>query len=131
MSIYSFVPDPDALLALEPEELAGVLMQHLNELPPSEQRQLNRYNFGLGHTFREYPQVHAEAIGRAVMEAWSWLEREGLLAANPGSQGEWVFITRRGRQLTTQEDVRKCRRANLLPRQQLHPRIAQKWSPRP
>jgi uncharacterized protein Ymh len=98
-------------------------------LPPTEQEQLNRYNFGLSHIVRDYPQDHQESICRALMEAWGWLEREGLLAPKPGSQGEWVFITRRGRQLTTQKEVRRYRHANLLPRQLLHPRIAQKvWS---
>jgi uncharacterized protein (TIGR02391 family) len=129
MSLHSLVPDPDAMLALEPEELAGVLLQHLNSLPQQEQGQLNRYNFSLDHTVREYPPEHREQLSRALMEAWAWLEREGLLAAKPGSQGEWVFITRRGKQLTTQDDVRAYRRANLLPRQRLHGRIAQKvWA---
>jgi len=129
MSLYSLAPDANALLALEPEELAGILLQHLNDLPQAEQEQLNRYNFSLDHTVREYPHEHREQLSRALMEAWAWLEREGLLAAKPGSQGEWVFITRRGKQLTTQEDVRAYRSANLLPRQRLHARIAQKvWS---
>ena len=38
MSIHSLVPDAEALLELEPEELAGVLMEHLNALHPSVQR---------------------------------------------------------------------------------------------
>ena len=37
MSLYSLVSDAKALLDLEPEELAGVLMEHLNSLPPSDQ----------------------------------------------------------------------------------------------
>ena len=37
VSIHSLVPDSKALLALEPEELAGVLMEHLNSLSPSDQ----------------------------------------------------------------------------------------------
>ena len=43
VSIYSLVPDAKALLELEPEELAGVLMEHLNSLPISEQGKLNPY----------------------------------------------------------------------------------------
>lgn len=129
MSLYSLAPDSDALLALEPEELAGILLQYLNSLPPREKEHLNRYNFGLDHTVQEYPPNHRERLSRALMEAWAWLEREGLLAAKPGSQGEWVFITRRGEQLTSQQDVQAYRRANLLPRQLLHARIAQKvWA---
>ena len=129
MSIYSLVPDATALLALEPEELAGVLMEHLNSLPASEQRSLNRYNFGLDHTVREYPVDKQDDLRQALMEAWVWLEREGLLAPKPGHQGEWVVISRRGRQLQTRALVQAYRHSNLLPRDQLHARIAQKvWA---
>ena len=57
VSLYSLVSDAKALLDLEPEELAGVLMEHLNSLPPSDQRQLHRYNFSIDtHTVEGYPQ---------------------------------------------------------------------------
>ena len=129
MSIHSLVPDAEALIELEPEELAGVLMEYLNSLPASEQGNLNRYNFSLPHTVREYPREHQDALRQALMEAWVWLEREGLLVPKAGSQGEWVVISRRGRQLRTRDQVHSYRRANLLPRKQLHGRIAQKvWA---
>ena len=64
MSLHSLVPDATALLALEPEELAGVLMEHLNSLPVSEQQSLNRYNFSLNHTVREYPQDQQDELRR-------------------------------------------------------------------
>ena len=104
-------------------------MEHFNSLPPPEQLELNRYNFTLDHTVQEYPQDQQEELRQALMEAWVWLEREGLLVPKPGSQGEWVLISRRGRQLRTRDQVRSYRHANLLPRHQLHPRIAQKvWA---
>jgi hypothetical protein len=52
-----------------------------------------------------------------------WLEREGFLAPKPGSHGNWQFITRRGSRLRSHTDVEAFRRANLLPRAQLHPVI--------
>jgi uncharacterized protein (TIGR02391 family) len=128
-SIYPLLPDHEALLVLEPEELAGVVLQFLNLLTEGESGQLNRYSFSLPHTVQGYPQKHHARISEALMEAWVWLEREGLLAPRPGTQGEWVFITRRGRKLTTPADLESYRRSNLLPRTLLHPRIAQKvWS---
>ena len=128
MSIHSLVPDAEALIELEPEELAGVLMEHLNSLPASARRSLSRYNFSLPDTVREYPREHRDALRQALMEAWVWLEREGLLVPKPGSQGE-VVISRRGRQLRTRDQVHSYRRANLLPRKQLHGRIAHKvWA---
>ena len=104
---------------------------HLNSLPPSEQRQqLNRYNFGLPHTVQEYPKDQREALSQALMEAWVWLEREGLLVPRPGEQGEWVVISRRGQKLRTRDEVDSYRQADCLPRKLLHSRIAQKvWAP--
>ncbi len=40
MLIHSLIPDPEAVLSLEPEELARVLLQHFNHLPASEQERL-------------------------------------------------------------------------------------------
>ncbi len=65
------------------------------------------------------------------MEAWSWLEREGLISPRPGSASNpgWVFVTRRGRRLKEASDLQAFRRGNLLPKQQLHPLIARKvWA---
>lgn len=128
-SIYSIIPDPEALLALEPEELAGVVIEYLNSLSGSDRGQLNRYNFSLHYTVKEYPPEYQERISQALMEAWVWLEREGLIAPRPGTQGEWVFITRRGCRLEKATDLQAYRRADQLPRHLLHPVIAQKvWS---
>ena len=128
-SIHELLPDADALLALEPEELAGVVLEHLNSVHPSNPSSLNRYNFGLQHTVQDYPREKQEALSRALMEAWVWLEREGLLAPRPGDTGDWVFLTRRGRALATSDGLRAYRRSNLLPRQLLHPKIGQKtWA---
>ena len=101
VSIHSLVPDSKALLALEPEELAGVLMEHLNSLSPSDQSQLNRHNFCLPHTVQDYPPDQQELLIYALMEAWVWLEREGLLVPKPGEGDEWVVISRRGQKLRT------------------------------
>jgi uncharacterized protein (TIGR02391 family) len=128
-SIYSLLPDADALLALEPEELAGTVLEHLNSLPPDMRGRLNRYNFGLPGTYGEYPQQKHSQIAQALMEAWVWLEREGMLAPTPGQPGDWFFVTRRGKQAANGGGLEAYRNAALLPHKQLHPVIAQKcWS---
>jgi uncharacterized protein (TIGR02391 family) len=127
--LHELLPDPEDLLALEPEELAGVVLQYLNSLSPMERGQLNRYNFSLPNTVEGYPAKYRDRLSRALMEAWIWLEREGLLAPEPGSPGDWVFITRRGKLLAKADDLLRYRQGNLLPRHLLHPRIAQKvWA---
>lgn len=54
-TIYELIPDHEVLLSLEPEELAGIVLEYLNSLPEGS-AQLNRYNFGLLQTVSEYPQ---------------------------------------------------------------------------
>jgi uncharacterized protein (TIGR02391 family) len=127
--IYDIIPDPEALLSLEPEELAGIVLEYLNSVDQKVSGDLNRYNFSLYHTVKEFPEQYREKISETLMEGWVWLEHEGLIAPKPGSQGEWVFITRRGKQIKDREGLQSYRRGNLLPRHLLHPVIAQKvWS---
>lgn len=53
--LFSPVHDPEILLALEPEELAGVVLQYLNSLSEGDQGKLNRCTFGLPRTVQQYP----------------------------------------------------------------------------
>ncbi len=130
VSFFSVIPDAESLLRLEPEELAGALLQYLNSFPEQGKQSLNRYNFFLPELFSEYDSAHLDDVRRALMEAWVWLEREGMIAPKPATQGEFVFITRRGREMTRAADLQHYQRANLLPRKLLHGRIAQKvWGP--
>lgn len=129
--ISSIIPDAESLLALEPEELAGVVLEHLNSIHPTEARSLlNINNICVEFGVKGYPHEYYERISQALMEAWVWLEREGLIAPRPGEQTHgWVFITRRGQRLRHAVDLDAFRRANLLPKAILHPIISQKvWS---
>jgi uncharacterized protein (TIGR02391 family) len=128
--IYSLLPDPESLLTLEPEELAGVVIEHFNSLPASEQRSIHPDNFvnPNGSLVNRYPRDYQVRVAKALMEAWEWLVREGLLARQPGSPG-WYFITRRGERMKNTTDLEAYRKGNLLPKHMLHPLIASKvWS---
>ncbi len=71
-----------------------------------------------------------DEIKHALMEAWGWLLREGLIADVPGqSNAGWYFITRRGQRLRTADDMETYRKASLLPKAALHPTIAKKVWP--
>ena len=122
-SIISMLPNVESVLELEPEELAGVLIEFLNSLSPFEQQQLNRHNFLIGEAIRGYPPESQDRIKRAFSEAWTWLERECLVAPMPGASGEWAFVTRRGQKLADKSGYEAYRRATVLPRSLLHPRI--------
>ncbi|SRR6266481_8061353 len=124
--MFDLLPDHELLLSLEPEDLAGVVLQYLNSLPHDKRGLLNRYNFSLSSNLGGYPPQQYQAIGRTFMEAWVWLEREGLIAPEPGSQGDWVFVTRRGQQMRQASDLKAYRDTGLLPRKLLHPTLVGK-----
>lgn len=63
------------------------------------------------------------------MEAWAWLEKEVLIAPEPLVSGDWFYVTRRGKTLAESGRMVEYRRSNILPRQFLHPIIAQKTWP--
>lgn len=124
MTLTKLVAEPESLLGLEPEELAGFVLTELISLERTKgSGDLNRYNFSL--RYRSAPQ----GVQQAIMEAWLWLEREGCIAPMPATQGEWVFVTRRGKRLADAQDTSAFKRADILPKQFLHPVIAQRvWS---
>jgi len=140
LTIAELVPNSDNLLALETEELAGVLLEHLNATCPRDPNpqtnvdQPHRHNFFNG--LRNHPlfptasgQINYQ-VALALMEAWSWLERENFIAARAGFSGaEDYFITRRGRRAKSRAGLDSYRKANLLPRAKLHPSIAEKVYP--
>jgi hypothetical protein len=133
--LSSLVPDAADLLALEVEELAGVLLTHLNSYEGSDSSsayhngEINRHNFfnGLGgggpHGGQEYGSRQPE-VDLAVMEAWAWLQSEGFLVRKAPSAGDNVFISRRAQRLKSREDFAAYRKGSLLPKGQLHPFIA-------
>jgi len=118
--------DSDALLALEPEELAGYLFEYLNQLPPAEQDSLNMHTMLTPSRLGPYYPTRTREIINALAEAWAWLEREGLLVPIPAAiGGHWHhIITRRGKRLRHRGDVESFATARLLPHGLLHPNIA-------
>jgi uncharacterized protein (TIGR02391 family) len=120
------IPDPEMLLSLEPEELAGVL------LPIFQERDrtgcLNRHNYINEFSQREevYPRQYVDRVCRAIKEAIMWMMSAGLLAPDDGNM---MFVTRRGKSLTTPDQFRDFRQASLLSPKVLHPIIAEKAWP--
>lgn len=126
--LQQLLPDPAILLALEPEELAGALMEHILSAPANERRSVSSHNFfetGDGPA-AAYDRQHQDAVNSALREAFAWLVQEGLLVPKAN---DWFAISRRAAKMTTRADVEAYRHANLLPRALLHPSIAQKvWA---
>ena len=145
--LFEILPDAEDLLNLEPEELAGPLLMSLenrDEIIPegiigydNMRREIeegsSRRNPNLN-----YPYEHCEKVLFALMEAWHCLVCEGFVAPVPTNlprshtimANATYFVTRRGQKIETLEDFEAYRKANLLPKHQLHPIISQKVSPK-
>ncbi|MCK4619385.1 MAG: hypothetical protein KAT52_05535, partial [Desulfobacterales bacterium] len=96
-TLAEIIPDPDAVLALEPEELAGVALELLSSSGPNEPSRLHPSSFTSSQTIGDYPRNRKEEIEFALIEGWQWLVQEGLIAPRPGDTHGWHFITRRGK----------------------------------
>src|SRR6478609_9676037 len=101
-------PTADALLAVEPDVLGAKLLALLCKRPPNQ----NQGMFNLNNLMQElwpfallpgqqtpFPQSKRPDIDLAVTEAWTWLEREGLLipASDINGQNGWRVLGRRAR----------------------------------
>src|SRR5258708_32930096 len=99
-SLQSMLPDATSVLALEPEELGGVLLEHFNSMTAQEQFQLNRHNFLMSPEVLCYGHDPQDRLACVFAEAWAWLERECLIVLKPNGGGSYgYFITRRGQSL--------------------------------
>jgi uncharacterized protein (TIGR02391 family) len=123
MLAQEYLPPDDELASLPIELLALKLLQFLVEQEGSVGSLLNEHNIGnlpSWATFRDNP---SRAFMRYVAEAFAWLRGQGLLAPDPGQGGEWVFITRRGRDLVRGPGGLARFRAERRIDMELHPHI--------
>jgi hypothetical protein len=81
-AIHKMLPSAEDLLALEPEELAPILLKYLSSdiIKKSWKGSFKRGNVFLTDIRREkiYGDEFADKVDEALTAAWVWLEREGL-----------------------------------------------------
>lgn len=112
------ISNPDDVLELQPEELGGVILRAIVE--DGGDVHLHNFVMGLRQMTEVYPRQFVEPITKAIGEAWSWLEAQGLIA----SKGDdWQFVTRRGKSVANTEMFADFRKASLLPKELLHPAL--------
>jgi uncharacterized protein (TIGR02391 family) len=127
-NLVDHLPDIATVLELEPEELGLVILRVLNA---RGELQYHGGNFAaeFGHGRNSgYPDDRAESLERAVIEAWAWLVSQCLVAGRAGGN-DWVFVTRRGRQIVSDESAADYSRATALPWHLVHPQITQAARP--
>ncbi|MCJ2133300.1 TIGR02391 family protein [Methylobacterium sp. J-026] len=141
MNIGEIAPSADGLLAMDVDELALRLLALLHRDAMQGRslslRGLMEANYPAVYAFdrrayRDGPHPgHAYEVGKAVIEAWAWLEGQGLLVPSLGDRNmpsvEVREISRRGQRLAA--EPRLALTARLLPKDNLHPAIREVvWS---
>ncbi len=124
---FDSFPDVDVLLDLAPEELAAKILFHLRQ----ENSENHHFQDLRIPTERNDLIVQREKVEICLMEAWAWLESQGLLISVPGTNGQngFRFLSRRARQFENDQDFPKFVHACRLPQEILHDRIRQKvWA---
>ena len=114
-SIASLVPNPADFVSLDVEQAAGVLLVHLNSYTDRESVVVQgdlinrRAFFDQGPHYPDYPS-YKTSMNQALMEAWSWLEGQGLLVRDPGQPADWYFLSRRAKELKSREAFQAYRK---------------------
>ncbi|MFS8086486.1 MAG: hypothetical protein ACMG6H_12710, partial [Acidobacteriota bacterium] len=67
--IDSMLPDAQRLLAVEPEELAGVVLEHFNSLSEKERSSIHPDNFVNPNAspVNKYPKQYQDRVAKALM----------------------------------------------------------------
>jgi uncharacterized protein (TIGR02391 family) len=123
------VPDVEVLLAMEPEQLAGCLLQVMNSRPGREKMlTIGSWEYELfGGPTPPFSNQHHDAVFRALAEAWNWLEVQGLIVWPDASNGRsgYRVPSRRGERLTSDDAFIEFLRGTELPREFLHPLLGE------
>lgn len=131
--LITAIPDVDALLALEPEELGAKMLFLLKNRKermfyPSNlvtEMWLDRH----GHP--EYPRTRMAEVSLATTEAFAWLEAQGLVVPAPDDNGRngWKVLSRRAQKFQDETEFANYAAVRLLDKGALHPRLRERaWS---
>ncbi len=126
VQITKKIPDVEQLLALEPEELAAQILLRWQNYSPTELVQHITFDprQRMNSDDSPYPSDRWAEVDLAFSEALSWLTVQGL-AVPASKQSQALQLSRRGRKVKTDADFFNFKIASLLPREILHPRIAE------
>ena len=132
--LVSAIPDPQVVLSLPPEELAGKLVFLLKERLANSQG-TQREHFHIGNLVGEIQDlVNPPTYGTVgnqvavpVVEAFAWLQGQALVVSSVHTTSPgWYMLSRRAWAMQSQGDFELYRAAAVLPRELLHPSIAER-----
>jgi uncharacterized protein (TIGR02391 family) len=136
MKLADLIPDPDVLIALEPDELGLRMLPLLLAWPKHDTLQLSHVLTSVlgdqrSRDFRsQYPAPFTQQIDLAIRTAWAWLTGQALLIPDRRFlTGDAVILSLRAQKLAKEADPRRAFSARRLPKDALHPTICEDvWS---
>lgn len=119
------------LLRLEPEELAGVLIEIIPDISQNDMFGLQQITAQVfERPGASWDNSQRRPVELAIAEAIAWLKSQGLVIADPGQNGGyWHVLTRRGKTIKSRADLEAYRKGGILPVGLLQPRLADKVHP--
>lgn len=131
VQLVELISDPELVVALEPAELGLRLLPVLASIrPPLPPLEPDRFLATIAGGNQpgypgQYPTSYRGEILVALIEAWAWLQGQGLLLHDPRqatSGGEWT-LSRRAQQIAMEPEAHRAFSARRIPREALHPTI--------
>jgi hypothetical protein len=124
--LKSFFPTADELLQQDLPKLGGVLLTHLKSSEGLNtvyqhaglhrgyfRAMLENRNVGLGPLPKELEYgTRQPEVTKRMMEAWNWLERQGLLIHNDQQVADWFTISSDGEKYLDQAKLPASASAN-------------------
>jgi uncharacterized protein (TIGR02391 family) len=129
--LLTAIPNVETLLALEPEELGAKLLFLIrtrnDRMFSLDGYQNEPWDIGVPEAQR-YPINRRPQALQALMEAWTWLEAQGLVVPAEGTNGRngWRVLSRRARKFENPQAFANYQTAKLLPKDILHESISER-----
>ncbi|MBA3855380.1 MAG: hypothetical protein C0507_00585 [Cyanobacteria bacterium PR.3.49] len=116
------LPSFEDCIELDPADLAVYLLEFINSRTLISMRASDWIH---SQTQKSYSETELPRIKEALLEAWAWLENNGLIGLDPSqtSGSLWRVVTRRGRALKNRSSIQSFQKSICLPRDLLHPVI--------
>jgi uncharacterized protein (TIGR02391 family) len=120
------IPDMEAMLLMEPEELGAHMLFLLRDAYAKQHFHPGNMSGEIFNPPRDqpsYPREKGEEIYLAIAEAWAWLEAQSLIVPQRGSNGQngWRVLSRRAHRFKDKIEFQRYEVVRRLPRDSLHP----------
>lgn len=122
-TLHEILPEIAALEALQPEELAGIVLELIRSHDPNSAPRLHPSSISNPTTLGPFPHPERDRAAFLVTEGWQWLVNEGFLAPKPGETSGWHFITRRGEKVPDRVGLAAYVSSVILPKRLVHPAV--------